>query len=114
MGLGDPEALGRAVACMQGCQLIGKPECNVLLAQTAVYLARAKKSHEVYGAMNDCIQSIRECQGNLPGVPVHLRNASSKLAREMGYGQGYSYNLQEVGNIEYMPEGMESVNFFRR
>ncbi len=59
VGLGDPSAMSVAVSAMQGCQMIGKPECNVLLAQCAVYLARANKSHEVYHAMNEVIQSIR-------------------------------------------------------
>ena len=113
VGLADPEALNKAVACMQGCQLIGKPECNVLLAQCAVYLARAKKSPEVYAAMGNVIESIRQCEGNLPPVPLHLRNASNKLAREMGYGKGYSYDPTKVKGIEYMPEGMEGTNFFK-
>jgi putative ATPase len=59
VGLGDPAAMNLAVSTMQGCQMIGRPECNVLLAQCAVYLARAKKSHEVYHAMDKVIQSIR-------------------------------------------------------
>jgi putative ATPase len=61
VGLGDPAAMGVAVSAMQGCQLIGKPECNVILAQCAVYLARAPKSHEVYHAMDRAVQAIR-CQ----------------------------------------------------
>ncbi len=51
-------------------------------------------------------------EGNLPGVPIHLRNATTKLAKDLDYGKGYSYNLSEVGDIEYMPEGMEDVTFF--
>ncbi len=51
-------------------------------------------------------------EGNLPGVPIHLRNATTKLDKDLDYGKGYSYNLSEVGGIEYMPEGMEDVTFF--
>ncbi len=112
MGLGDPSALPLAVAAMQGCQLLGKPECDVLLAEAAVYLARAKKSHEVYHAMVRAQQSLTGEQGNLPPVPLHLRNAPTKLAKNLGYGVGYSSNLAEVKSIKYMPEGMEDTNFF--
>ena len=111
VGLGDPQALPMAVSAMQGCQLIGKPECNVILAECAVYLARAKKSHEVYGAMNACLAHISDSE-RLPGVPLHLRNASTKLSGQLGYGKGYSYNLDKVKNIQYMPEGMENVKLF--
>ena len=58
VGLGDPKALNIAVAAMQGCQLIGRPECDVILAECVVYLARAKKSHEVYNAMNKVKQLL--------------------------------------------------------
>jgi len=58
VGLGDPAAIGLAVSVMQGCQLIGRPECNVLLAECAVYLARAKKSHEVYHAMKAAKEEV--------------------------------------------------------
>ena len=97
---------------MQGCQLIGRPECNVLLAECAVYLARAPKSHEVYGAMNAVLGLLSDPENPPPPVPFHLRNASSKLDRERGFGKGYSYDLQKVRGIEYMPEGMEGVKFF--
>jgi putative ATPase len=48
----------------------------------------------------------------LPPVPIHLRNASSKLGKDMGYGRGYSYNLSDVKKLEYMPEGLQKVDFF--
>ena len=51
-------------------------------------------------------------EGNLPGVPLHLRNATSKLASQMGYGRGYSYDLDRVGNVEYMPEELRGLSFF--
>ena len=113
VGLGDPTALGMAVSAMQGCQLIGKPECDVILAECAVYLARAKKSHEVYGAMNNVKQLLKSCdEGNLPSVPLHLRNATSKLEQNIGYGEGYSYNLNEAAKLSYMPDELKNKSFF--
>lgn len=111
IGLGDPTAMPLAVAAFQGCQLIGKPECDVLLAQATVHLARAKKSHEVYKALGAVYQTIEK--GSLPAVPLHLRNASSKLTQQLGWGQGYSHNLDKVQNIQYMPDELKNVNFFK-
>lgn len=111
VGLADPRAMPMAVAAMQGCQLLGRPESNYLLAETAVYLARAQKSHEVTSAMWK-VQAALEAGGNLPGVPIHLRNASNKFSKDLGYGQGYTNDLIATGNIDYMPEGMKDVNFF--
>lgn len=83
-GLADPNALTLAVSCMQGCQLIGLPECDVLLAECVVYLARAKKSTEAYKALQKCRKHISEHKGPLPSVPLHLRNAPTKLMTELG------------------------------
>jgi putative ATPase len=110
VGLADPAALNLAVSTMQGCQLIGKPECNVLLAQCAIYLARAPKSHEVMMAMGKVSETLKSSH-SLPPIPIHLRNANSKLDRDAGYGAGYSYNLSKVKSISYMPEGMTEVKF---
>ena len=112
VGLGDPNALGVAVAAMQGCQLIGRPECDVLLAQCTTYLARAKKSHEVYNAMNKARKLIKDSDDNrgLPPVPLHLRNANSSLDRELGFGAGYV--AQELKNITYMPAELKNENLF--
>ena len=114
VGLADPKALPLAVSAMQGCQLIGKPECFLLLAEAAVYLARAPKSHEVYGTFSKVMAMLKEGEGNLPGVPLHLRNANTKLDKQMGYGNGYSFDLSKVKDIEYMPEGLEGVNLFKK
>ena len=90
--------------------VIGRPECNVLLAQCAIYLAKAPKSHLVYAAMNKAVQEIRNTT-SIPAVPLILRNPTSKQDREDGYGVGYTYNLEHVEKLQYMPEGMESVKF---
>jgi len=112
IGLGDPNALGVAVAAMQGCQLIGRPECDVILAQCTTYLARAKKSHEVYNAMNKVRTLIRESDDTrgLPPVPLHLRNATSSLDRSLGFGVGYV--AQNFQSITYMPDELKEETFF--
>jgi len=113
VGLADPTALPKAVSCMQACQLVGMPECDVILAQTAVYLARAPKSHEVYAAMmraNKCVSN----GGHLPPVPLHLRNAVTSLDKKMGYAQGYTHELDKVKSIEYMPEELKGIDFFKK
>ncbi|XP_026757418.2 ATPase WRNIP1-like isoform X1 [Galleria mellonella] len=112
IGLADPATLTEAVACLQGCQHIGKPECDVLLVQCAVRLARAPKSREVYNAMKRCQRSLVEAKGPLPPIPLHLRNAPTKLMKQMGYGSGYNLLHKNESGLEYMPEGMEDVNFF--
>lgn len=71
-----------AVSCLQGCQQVGMPECDVLLAQCAVRLARADKSTAVYRAMRRVQGSLAE--GPLPPVPLHLRNAPTKLMKDLG------------------------------
>ena len=112
VGLGDPNALGVAVAAMQGCQLIGRPECDIILAQCTTYLARAKKSHEVYNAMNKAKKLIREsedCKG-IPPVPLHLRNATSSLGCNLGFGS--EYLAQDSKDITYMPEEIKDIIFF--
>ncbi|XP_050361824.1 ATPase WRNIP1-like [Nymphalis io] len=112
VGLGDPSALTEAVACLQGCQHIGMPECDVLLAQCAVRLARADKSHEVYHAMKKVQRCLTEAKGPLPSVPLHLRNAPTRLMKDLGYGKGYNTKHRDHSGICYMPEGLENVNFF--
>ncbi|XP_075992533.1 ATPase WRNIP1-like [Anticarsia gemmatalis] len=113
IGLADKNAIVEAVACLQGCQLIGMPECDVLLAQCAVRLARAPKSREVYSAMKRCQQSLAEAKGPLPPVPLHLRNAPTKLMKQIGYGKGYNLSHKDESGLSYMPEGLEDCDYFR-
>eukprot|EP00106_Octopus_bimaculoides_P007850 XP_014775292.1 PREDICTED: ATPase WRNIP1-like [Octopus bimaculoides] len=83
IGLADPLALTQAVAAFQATNFIGKPECDVILAQCAVYLARAPKSVEVYSAYTKAKQCILEHRGPLPSVPLHLRNATTGLMKSL-------------------------------
>jgi len=111
VGLADPSALPLAVAAMQGSQLLGKPECDVLLAQAVVHLARAPKSHEVYHALGRVYKEI-DSSGTQPNVPLHLRNATSSMTRDLGWGKGYSSDLKKVQGIDYLPEELNGTNFF--
>ncbi|KAF9409429.1 hypothetical protein HW555_011204 [Spodoptera exigua] len=113
IGLADQSAIVEAMACLQGCQQLGMPECDVLLAQCAVRLARAPKSTEVYRAMKRCRKSLMEAKGPLPPVPLHLRNAPTKLMKELGYARGYNMLHKDKSGLNYMPEGMEGKNFFQ-
>ncbi|NP_998085.1 ATPase WRNIP1 [Danio rerio] len=114
IGLADPVALSQAVAAFQACHLIGMPECEVILAQCAVYLARAPKSVEVYKAYNNVKMCLRNHKGPLPSVPLHLRNAPTKLMKNLGYAKGYKYNPNYSGPVkqEYLPEELRGVDFF--
>ncbi|XP_047987017.1 ATPase WRNIP1-like isoform X2 [Leguminivora glycinivorella] len=113
IGLADHTAIVEAVSCLQGCQHVGMPEADVLLAQCAVRLARAPKSREVYVAMQRCQRSLKEAKGPLPPIPLHLRNPTTKLMKDIGYGKGYNLRHKDESGLTYMPEGMEDVDFFR-
>ncbi|XP_047117983.1 ATPase WRNIP1-like isoform X1 [Schistocerca piceifrons] len=112
IGLADPMALTMAVSAMHGCQLLGMPECDVLLAQCAVYLARAPKSVEVYRALVRAKQAITDYRGPQPSVPLHLRNAPTRLMKDLGYAKGYNMAHKSISGLHYMPKEMEHVNFF--
>ncbi|KAM9322573.1 ATPase WRNIP1 [Pholidichthys leucotaenia] len=114
VGLADPAALPQAVSAFQACHLIGMPECEVILAQCVIYLAQAPKSVEVYMAYANVKASLRNHKGPLPPVPLHLRNAPTKLMKQLGYAKGYKYNPAFSGPVEqeYLPEELRGINFF--
>ncbi len=111
VGLANSKALEQAVAAYQACHFIGLPECNVVLAQVVVYMAKGKKSNELYSAYNRVVEDI-EKYGNLP-VPMHIRNAPTKLMKDLGYGKDYKYspeyNYQE--KQEYLPEKLKNKKY---
>ncbi|XP_010914290.1 uncharacterized protein [Elaeis guineensis] len=113
VGLADPAALGHAVACYQACHFIGMPECDVCLAQCVAYLARAPKSVAVYRALNEARRVVKESGGGNDGVPLHLRNAPTKLMKEMGYGEGYMYPPDHPGcSLQtYLPPSLQGCKF---
>ncbi|KAI5104716.1 ATPase WRNIP1, partial [Silurus meridionalis] len=114
VGLADPNALPQAVSSFQACHFIGMPECEVILAQCVLYLSRASKSIEVYTAYNNVKACLRNHKGPLPPVPLHLRNAPTKLMKDLGYAKGYKYNPAFKGPVdqEYLPEELRGINFF--
>src|SRR3989344_3443094 len=89
IGMSDPPALVQAVAAYQAVHFIGVPECSVNLAQTVVYLAKAPKSNQLYTAYQAVQKDIKESPAY--PVPLHLRNAPTKLMKELNYGQNYKY-----------------------
>jgi len=111
IGLADPRALEQAVACYQGCHYLGLPECNIILAQCVVYLARAKKSVEVYQAYGKVAEDVRNTMDE--PVPLHLRNAPTKLMKDLNYGQGYKYspNFDWKEEQEYLPESLKGRKY---
>uniref|UniRef100_A0A8C6V4T4 WRN helicase interacting protein 1 n=1 Tax=Neogobius melanostomus TaxID=47308 RepID=A0A8C6V4T4_9GOBI len=114
VGLADPLALPQAVSAFQACHLIGMPECEVILAQCVIYLARAPKSVDIYKAYSNVKACLRNHKGPLPPVPLHLRNAPTKLMKELGYAKGYKYNpaFREPVEQEYLPQELKDMDFF--
>ncbi|XP_017891396.1 ATPase WRNIP1-like [Ceratina calcarata] len=112
IGLEDPKALGIAVHTMHACKMIGMPECDVLLAQCTTYLARAPKSRLMEDAFRAAQKVITEYKGPQPGVPLHLRNAPTKLMKNLGYGKGYNMKNREESGLNYLPKELENVSFF--
>lgn len=83
IGLADPQAIQIALSALDAVQLIGMPEADCIIGQAAVYLARAPKSREMNDAVSRCKRDIQEYKGAQPGVPLHLRNAPTKLMKEL-------------------------------
>ncbi|HPD19994.1 MAG TPA: replication-associated recombination protein A, partial [Candidatus Pacearchaeota archaeon] len=113
VGLANSRALEQTVAAYQACHFIGYPECNVILAQAVVYLAKCEKSNELYEAYEKAAADVKK-YGNLP-VPLHLRNASTKLMEELGYGRGYKYS-PKYGYKEkqdYMPSKLGKRKYLK-
>jgi putative ATPase len=87
IGMAQPTALVVANDVFRACETIGYPECVINLAHGVVYLAKAPKDRRAYNGLNKAMKDVRQF-GNLP-IPMNLRNAPTKLMKELGYGQGY-------------------------
>lgn len=113
VGLANSRALEQTVAAYQACHFIGMPECNVILAQAVVYLAKCEKSNALYEAINHATADVREL-GNLP-VPLHIRNAPTKLMKNLGYGKGYKYSPSHgyKEEQEYLPELLKNKKYLK-
>uniref|UniRef100_A0A8D8F3L9 ATPase WRNIP1 n=3 Tax=Culex pipiens TaxID=7175 RepID=A0A8D8F3L9_CULPI len=112
IGIADTNALTVATSTLAAVQAVGMPEADCIIAHCAVYLARAPKSREVYNAFNRCKAALKEVKGPMPGVPMHLRNATTKLMKDMKYGAGYNLLHKDQSGLVYMPEGLEDENYF--
>ena len=113
IGMADPRALEVAVAAMQAFHFVGLPEGNLALAQAAVYLATAPKSNALYTAYQQVQKDIREAE-NMP-VPLHIRNAPTKLMEDLGYGKEYKYphdHPEHFVEEEYLPENLRGRTYY--
>lgn len=113
VGNADPTALPLAISAMQACRLIGMPECELALAQAATYLAIAPKSNALYAGYGKVKQDVKR-YGALP-VPMHLRNAPTRLMKDMGYGSGYRNAHDYDGHLveqKHLPEGLIGRRYY--
>lgn len=113
IGNANPNALLLANACFQAVTTIGYPECRIVLAQCVTYLASSPKSNASYMAINDAI-ALAEKTSHL-SVPLHLRNAPTKLMKNLNYGKDYQYAHKYENNfvnLEYLPEEISGTKFY--
>jgi putative ATPase len=110
VGLANNTALLLANAVFESCQKLGMPECGVHLAQCVIYLAQSKKSITAYQAYESAKKDVAEF-GNLP-VPLHIRNAPTKLMKDLKYGKGYKYTpLKDSADQEYLPDELRKRKY---
>ncbi|WP_374459642.1 replication-associated recombination protein A [Chryseobacterium taeanense] len=113
IGLANPNALVIANNCFQAVNVIGNPEARIILSETAVYLAVSPKSNSTYMAINEAMALVKKT-GNLP-VPLHLRNAPTKLMKDLDYGKEYKYAHSYEGNFvdqDFLPEEIKDVKLY--
>jgi putative ATPase len=113
IGNANPTALVMANNAFQAVNIIGYPEARIILAQCAVYLASSPKSNASYMAIEDALRVVRE-SGDLP-VPLAVRNAPTKLMKNLGYGAGYQYAHSFEGNfvtMEFLPDKIKGTKFY--
>ncbi|MEM7654969.1 MAG: replication-associated recombination protein A [Bacteroidota bacterium] len=114
IGNANPNALLLANACFQSIQVIGMPEARIILSQATTYLATSEKSNAAYSAINEAMSYVRKQPAH--PVPLHLRNAPTRLMKNMNYGKGYKYSHDHQGEAnhqEFLPEEMKDTRFYR-
>ena len=114
IGLANPNALLLANTTFDALKKIGWPEGRIILSECAIYLATSPKSNSAYLAIDDAQAEVRR-SGNLP-VPLHLRNAPTKLMQQLGYGEGYKYAHDYAGNTvaqQYLPAEIDGRRFWK-
>jgi putative ATPase len=113
IGLADPRGLSISLAAKDAYDFLGSPEGELAIAEAIVYLATAPKSNSVYGAWGAALEAARAHPA--APVPLHIRNAPTKLMKEIGYGEGYRYDHGEGGHAagqEYLPEALRGTRWF--
>ncbi len=113
IGNANPTAIIMANECMQAVKAIGYPECRIVLSQVAIYLATSPKSNASYEAIGNAM-ALAEKTAHLP-VPLHLRNAPTKLMKQIGYGKGYKYAHSYEGNFvqeSFLPEELKGTRLY--
>lgn len=116
IGLANSFALPQATSAYDACRFIGMPECGVNLAQAVVYMAKSKKSIAVYNGYNEAMSDVKEL-GNL-AVPLHIRNAPTKLMKDLNYGKDYKYTPtatdEENNNQQFLPDELKNKKYLRK
>ena len=108
VGLAQPTALVVANAVFRACEVIGYPECQINLAHGVAYLAQSHKSRESHDAYFEALEDVKKF-GNLP-IPLHIRNAPTKLMKDIGYGKGY----KKYDTESYLPEKLKDKKYLKR
>ena len=114
VGNANPNALLLANATFEAVSKIGYPESRIILSQCATYLASSAKSNAAYEAIGNALQAVQQT-GDLP-VPLHIRNAPTKLMKDIGYGKNYQYSHLGEGNFieqEYLPDELRGITFYK-
>lgn len=113
IGLADPRAVGMAMDAVEAFRLVGEPEGDLFLAHVAVYLAVTPKSDAVYTGLSAARRDVQ--RGPMPVVPLHLRNAPTRVMRELGFGQGYEHahaSEDATVGMECLPAGLEGTRYY--
>lgn len=113
VGLADPNAQVMATSCFYACKNMGMPDCRYALAETVAYLALAPRSNSIAMAIDKALSDVR----NMPAapVPMHIRNAPTKLMKQLGYGKDYQYaegTEEKITKMECLPESMKGTHYY--
>jgi putative ATPase len=112
--LANPNALLLATQCFEAIHMVGWPESRIILSEATIYLATSPKSNSAYMAINQAQELVKQ-SGNLP-VPLHLRNAPTKLMKQLGYGTEYKYSHDYPNNFvaqQFMPDELKDVRLYQ-
>lgn len=113
VGMANPNALVIANNAMQAVHMVGMPEARIILSEAAVYIAESKKSNATYIAINRALEDVES--KDTGEVPMHIRNATVKKMKDLGYGQGYLYPHDFPGHIvkqQYLPDKMVGIKYY--